>query len=51
MSAKANVLLIEDHQDIAEMLYDYLERQGYAMDYAPTASPGCIWPSPATIRR
>ena len=40
MSAKANVLLIEDHQDIAEMLYDYLERQGYAMDYAPDGITG-----------
>jgi len=40
MSAKANVLLIEDHQDIAEMLYEYLERQGYAMDYAPDGITG-----------
>ena len=40
MSAKANVLLIEDHQDIAEMLYEYLERQGYAMDYAPDGVTG-----------
>lgn len=40
MSAKANVLLIEDHQDIAEMLYEYLERQGYTMDYAPDGITG-----------
>lgn len=28
------VLLIEDHKDIAEMVYAYLENRGYEMDYA-----------------
>jgi len=28
------VLLIEDHRDIAEMVYAYLEHHGYEMDYA-----------------
>ena len=30
----ASILLIEDHRDIAEMVYDYLEARGYAVDYA-----------------
>ncbi len=28
------ILLIEDHKDIAEMVYAYLERRNYDMDYA-----------------
>lgn len=28
------VLIIEDHKDIAEMLYDYFERREYELDYA-----------------
>ncbi|MGD8421855.1 MAG: DNA-binding response regulator, partial [Gammaproteobacteria bacterium] len=29
-----NLLLIEDHIDIAEMLTGYLEGRGFAVDYA-----------------
>ena len=29
-----SILLIEDHQDIAEMVYGYLEGRGYELDYA-----------------
>ncbi len=34
------LLLIEDHQDIAEMVYDYLEARGYSMDYAANGVTG-----------
>ena len=30
----ATILLVEDHRDIAEMIYDFLEGCGYAVDYA-----------------
>lgn len=29
-----HLLLIEDHRDIAEMVYEHFERRGYAVDYA-----------------
>ncbi len=35
-----SLLLIEDHQDIAEMVYAYFERRGYAMDYAADGVTG-----------
>lgn len=35
-----SVLLIEDHQDIATMVYDYLEQQGYMVDYAADGVTG-----------
>ena len=34
------VLLVEDHQDIAEMVFAYLERRGYEMDYAADGLTG-----------
>jgi DNA-binding response OmpR family regulator len=34
------VLLIEDHRDIAEMVYAYLERRGYEVDYAADGVTG-----------
>ena len=34
MSTSGEILLIEDHRDIAEMVFDYLEQQGYSVDYA-----------------
>ncbi len=34
------LLLVEDHQDIAEMVYDYLEERGYTMDYAADGITG-----------
>ncbi len=39
-SSAGRVLLIEDHRDIAEMVYAYLERRGYAMDYAADGITG-----------
>jgi DNA-binding response OmpR family regulator len=33
-------LLVEDHQDIAEMVYAYLERRGYSLDYAADGVTG-----------
>ena len=35
-----SVLLIEDHQDIATMVYDYLELKGYVVDYAADGVTG-----------
>ena len=35
-----SVLLIEDNQDIATMVYDYLEQQGYLVDYAADGVTG-----------
>ncbi|UZR30436.1 response regulator transcription factor [Methylococcus mesophilus] len=29
-----HLLLVEDHRDIAEMVYDYFERRGYVVDHA-----------------
>ncbi|MBT6193211.1 MAG: response regulator transcription factor [Proteobacteria bacterium] len=34
------MLLIEDHKDIAEMVYEYLEVSGFSVDYADTGSAG-----------
>jgi DNA-binding response OmpR family regulator len=34
------LLLVEDHQDIAEMVYDYFERCGYMVDYAADGVTG-----------
>ncbi len=36
----AAVLLVEDHRDIAEMIYDYLEDCGYMVDYAADGPAG-----------
>ena len=30
----ASILLVEDHRDIAEMVFDYLEARGFSVDYA-----------------
>lgn len=35
-----HVLLVEDHQDIAEMVYDYFEDRGYELDYAADGITG-----------
>lgn len=40
MSQNTRVLIIEDHKDIAEMLYDYFERRDYEMDYASDGRMG-----------
>ncbi|MDC0948991.1 response regulator transcription factor [Gammaproteobacteria bacterium] len=34
-SREARILLVEDHHDIAELVYDHLEDAGYTMDFAP----------------
>ncbi|NIM28854.1 MAG: response regulator [Gammaproteobacteria bacterium] len=39
-SKSGSVLLIEDHQDIAEMVYAFLERRGYELDYAADGVTG-----------
>jgi len=37
---KYSLLLIEDHHDIADMVYEYLEGSGYVMDYAADGVTG-----------
>ncbi len=34
------LLLVEDHQDIAEMVYAYFEHRNYVLDYAPDGVTG-----------
>ena len=34
MQQQVKILIVEDHRDIAEMLYDYFENKGYQLDYA-----------------
>ena len=36
----ARLLLIEDHQDIAEMVYAFLEQRGYTVDDAADGVTG-----------
>jgi DNA-binding response OmpR family regulator len=36
----ASLLLIEDHHDIAEMIFNYLEQNGYIVDYAADGPTG-----------
>ena len=40
MKTQGAVLLIEDHRDIAEMVYAWLEGRGYALDYAADGVTG-----------
>ena len=40
MTMSRDVLLVEDHRDIAEMIYDYLEGEGYSVDYADSGDAG-----------
>ncbi|MDX1514969.1 MAG: response regulator, partial [Gammaproteobacteria bacterium] len=35
-----SILLIEDHQDIAEMVYAYLEHRGFEVDHAADGVTG-----------
>jgi len=39
-TASATLLLIEDHRDIAEMIAEYLEQRGYALDHAADGVTG-----------
>lgn len=34
MKAVANILIVEDHRDIAEMIVDYFEAMGFTVDHA-----------------
>lgn len=36
----ASILLVEDHRDIAEMVYEFLEQRGYSVDYAADGVTG-----------
>jgi DNA-binding response OmpR family regulator len=38
--SSGSILLVEDHQDIAEMVFAYLEHRGYVVDYAPDGVSG-----------
>ncbi|MFP6682656.1 MAG: response regulator transcription factor [Gammaproteobacteria bacterium] len=38
--SRRNVLLVEDHRDIAEMVGEYLESKDYIVDYAPDGVSG-----------
>jgi DNA-binding response OmpR family regulator len=40
MSTVGEILLVEDHRDIAEMIGAYLENQGYIVDYAADGISG-----------
>jgi len=40
MTNNTRVLIIEDHKDIAEMLYDYFERRDFELDYASDGRMG-----------
>jgi len=40
MSTNTRILIIEDHKDIAEMLYEYFERRDYELDYASDGRVG-----------
>ena len=40
MTNNTRILIVEDHQDIAEMLYDYFERRDYELDYASDGRMG-----------
>lgn len=40
MSQTTRVLIIEDHKDIAELLYDFFERRDYELDYASDGRMG-----------
>ncbi|HSS62874.1 MAG TPA: response regulator transcription factor [Gammaproteobacteria bacterium] len=39
-SESGSILLVEDHRDIAEMVYAYLEHRGYDVDYAADGITG-----------
>jgi DNA-binding response OmpR family regulator len=39
-TTKSRILLVEDHRDLAEMVVAYLERRGYAADYAADGVTG-----------
>lgn len=40
MPEHGDILLIEDHRDIAEMVFDYLEDRGFSVDYAADGTEG-----------
>jgi DNA-binding response OmpR family regulator len=40
LHSEGSILLIEDHQDIAEMLFSFFEERGYTLDYAADGAVG-----------
>ena len=40
--SKGTILLIEDHQDIAEMMFTFFEQHGYTLDYAADGAVGMV---------
>ncbi|MGR8920704.1 MAG: response regulator transcription factor [Gammaproteobacteria bacterium] len=40
MAAAGDILLIEDHRDIAEMVFEHLENEGFSVDYADNGVTG-----------
>jgi DNA-binding response OmpR family regulator len=40
--SKGTILLIEDHQDIAEMMFTFFEQRGYTLDYAADGAVGMV---------
>lgn len=40
--SRGSILLIEDHQDIAEMMFDFFEQRGYTLDYAADGAVGLV---------
>jgi len=40
MQYSGDILLIEDHRDIAELVFEFLESQGYSVDYADNGPTG-----------
>lgn len=53
MAGLGDILLIEDHRDIAELVFDFLEAQGYSVDYAADGEAGlelgCSQPYDAVV--
>ena len=40
--SKGSILLVEDHQDIAEMMFTFFEKRGYTLDYAADGAVGMV---------
>ena len=40
--SRGSILLIEDHQDIAEMMFDFFEQRDYTLDYAADGAVGLV---------
>jgi len=40
MKSIGDILLVEDHRDIAEMVFEYLENEGFSVDYVDNGTAG-----------